>query len=214
MFYMVCATLVISVYFPFSSKPERIYVSLRRRFFRHCARIMQVNAAPATFTNNISLLLLGSGAPLLTKMATWGPQIDDSLFADDDSRHIAALNRACELLHGQIQVLVLRRRDFQANPLVTAARRKSRGNAIATLCQCLAEHAPPEAFEQLRPNLTGIEAQLNELLGDDYLDRYDSHELAQFYVYLHLHASIFESMQACREAQQALDWQRLGETRF
>ena len=214
MFYMVCTTLIISVHFPFSSKPERIYASLRRRFFRHCARIMRVNARPATFTNNVSLLFLGSGAPLLTKMATWGPQIDDSFFADDGARHIAALNRACELLHGQLQVLATRRHDFQANPLIAAVRHKTSGNAIATLCDSLADHALPVAFEQLQSSLTGIEAQLDELLGDDYLDRYDSHELAQFYVYLHLHASIFESMQACREAQQALDWQRLGETRF
>ena len=175
---------------------------------------MQVNARPATFTNNISLLFLGSGAPLLTKMATWGPQIDGSFFAGDGSQHISALNRACELLHGQLQVLAIRRPEFEENPLIAATRRNSRGNTMATICDKLATLDPAKDVEHLRYSMDNIEARLDELLGDDYLERYSAKELAQFYVYLNLHASIFDSIKTCRKAQQALDWQRLGETRF
>lgn len=214
MFYMVCSTLIISVYFPFSSKPERIYTSLRRRFFQHCARWMRMDAKPRSMANRVALTLLGDGAPLLAKMATWGPKIHASYFADDIQQRIAALNRACELLYGQLKVLAMRRKDFNKNSLIAAAQRNSNGNPIATLCENLAFHGPTVVFEQLRSSLSDIEARLDGLLGEDYLERYDSHDLAQFYIYLNLYASIFNSLEACKEAQQALDWQQLGETRF
>jgi hypothetical protein len=60
----------------------------------------------------------------------------------------------------------------------------------------------------------GTRQRLDEFLGNDYLHRYDRLQLAQFYVYLNLQASILASIQACREAQAALDWQQLGDTRF
>ena len=59
-----------------------------------------------------------------------------------------------------------------------------------------------------------IERQLDELLGEDYLERYDRHQLAQFYVYLNQQASILSSLQDCREAQAAMDWQQLAGSRF
>jgi hypothetical protein len=214
MFYMVCTTLIVSVHFPFSSKPERIYASLRRRFFRHCARQLRLAGEPASFTNNLRLACLGSGAPLLTKMATWGPQIDGSFFNDDADQPIAALNRACELLLGQLQVSAVRRDDFRENSLITAARHNSSGKILAEMCEKLANLDSTEEPESPGPNLNNIEAGLDELLGDDFLSRYGTRELAQFYIYLNLQASIFASLAACAEAQQALDWQRLGETRF
>ena len=66
----------------------------------------------------------------------------------------------------------------------------------------------------MESRLTGIEQRLDEFLEDDYLDRYDRLQLAQFYVYLNLLASILGSLNSCREALVALDWQQLGETRF
>ena len=214
MFYTVCATLIISIYFPFSSRPERLYVSLRRRFFRHCAKWIRLNAVAMPTSRSVSTILQGDGSALLEKMVNWGEKIDHSLLDDNGTHQVAALNRACELLHGQLQVLALRRQDFNENSLVRATQHNRRDGPMAVLCDNLAIHGSAQAFEQMRSSLAGIQEQLDELLGDDYLDRYHPHELAQFYVYLNLQASIYDSIEACRKAQLALDWQRLGETRF
>jgi hypothetical protein len=92
--------------------------------------------------------------------------------------------------------------------------RKRSGSALAALCDHLANRGSEQVFTQLLPAEQDIEARLDQLLGDDYLERYDAHQLAQFYVYLNLQASLLESIIACRDAQAAMDWQRLGETRF
>lgn len=214
MFYMVCATLIIAMYFPFSSKPERIYASLRRRFFRLCAKWLRLNARRSKVADLASRVFLRSGAALVSKMATWGPKMDASLFAEDGQQQLATLNRSCELLYSQLQVLALRHGEFRENTLIIAAQSEDNGNSMAALCDNLADHGPGQDFDLLRSRLTDIEERLDELLGDDYLDRYDPHQLAQFYVYLNLQASIFFNLDACREAQHALDWQRMGESRF
>jgi hypothetical protein len=82
------------------------------------------------------------------------------------------------------------------------------------LCDNLAHLGSPQDFENILPARESVEAQLDELLGDDYLQRYDVHQIAQFYVYLNLQASILDSIVACRDAQQTIDWHRLRESRF
>jgi hypothetical protein len=133
---------------------------------------------------------------------------------ENGQQQIAALNNSCELLYGQLQVLALRHREFSGNSLIVATQRRGGVKSIAVLCDNLAEQVTGTAIAQVQANVADIEARLDELLGDDYQDRYDSHELAQFYVYLNLQASIYWSLLACGQAQQALDWQRMGETRF
>ena len=214
MFYMVCATLIISMHFPFSSKPEHLYTSLVRRFFRLCARWLREDSRSGNSAGAVPRAFINRGAALLEKMATWGPKIDASLFTGDGQRQMTEFNGSCELLFAQLQVLALRHREFDRNPLIAAARRRSNGNLLADICDNLAGYGPAPALDQLQGRLTNIEERLDELLGDDYLDRYDPHELAQFYVYLNLQASIFHGLVDCRAAQQALDWQRMGETRF
>ena len=214
MFYTVCATLIVAMHFPFSSKPQHLYTSLQRRFFRLCAKWLRANAKPGRTTDAVAHRFMVSSAALLGKMATWGPKIDAACFTGDGQQQVATLNSACELLYAQLQVLALRHHEFSDNALIAAVQRNSSGSPIATFCDNLAVNGPTPALVQLQPSVTDIEERLDELLGDDYLDRYDPHELAQFYVYLNLQASIFLSLVACGKAQQALDWQRLRETRF
>lgn len=214
MFYMVCAILIIATSFPFPSKPQTLYASLRCRFFRLCARWFRLYTSGNPLTCFISHAAIGSSTAILTKMTTWGAQIDDDLFAGDGQAQVANLNRACELLFGQLQVLELRRHEFLRNPLINTVQRKRSGSALAALCDHLANRGSEQVFTQLLPAEQDIEARLDQLLGDDYLERYDAHQLAQFYVYLNLQASLLESIIACRDAQAAMDWQRLGETRF
>jgi hypothetical protein len=213
MFYLVCSMLIISVSFPFTSKPERLYASLRRRFFEHCALAIRVNTAPPGITTVLARLRMGNGAALLTKMKSWGAMIDDSYFPANGTQQINALNRACELLYGQLQIMALRKQVFAGNPLITAARRGAT-NSLAQLCDALAQNSSEEPFQQVEASLVGTRQRLDEFLGNDYLHRYDRLQLAQFYVYLNLQASILASIEACREAQAALDWQQLGDTRF
>jgi hypothetical protein len=62
--------------------------------------------------------------------------------------------------------------------------------------------------------LIGVREGLDELRRKDNPLGADLRELAQFYVYLNLQASILQSIGSCHEAQQAMDWEQLTQARF
>ena len=111
-------------------------------------------------------------------------------------------------------MLAVRQPAFMENPLIALTWANTRYNPLAQICDALATGDQDQVLEELGTDRAGVEARLDELLGDDYLQRYDQRQLAQFYVYLNLQASILASIQACSDAQAALDWQQLGETKF
>ena len=59
-----------------------------------------------------------------------------------------------------------------------------------------------------------LKEQLDELRQEQQLEKYERAELAEFFVYLNLRASILDNLRVCREAQRALDWNQLAGTRF
>jgi len=211
MFYMVCTLLIISVHFPFTSKPQRLYPSLRRRFFHQCSQLLRITSLPGKATPH---LRLGITAALLAKMKFWGAQIDGAYFNANGKEQLNALNQSSDLLLAQLQVMADRSKEFGDNPLINSLRGRSNPSPLAELSDALAAGPAEHTFEQVRARLRGINERLGEFLGESYLDRYGTQQVAQFYVYLNLQASILSSLQACLDAQQALDWQQLKETKF
>lgn len=211
MFYMVCTLLIISVHFPFTSKPQRLYPSLRRRFFHQCSQLLRITSLPGKATPR---LRLGITAALLAKMKFWGAQIDGAYFNANGKEQLNALNQSSDLLLAQLQVMADRSKEFGDNPLINSLRGRSNPSPLAELSDALAAGPAEHTFEQVRARLRGINERLGEFLGESYLDRYGTQQVAQFYVYLNLQASILSSLQACLDAQQALNWQQLKETKF
>ena len=218
MFYMVCALQIVSIYIPFSSRPQVIYASLRRRFFAHCAACLALHTRTGRINDLRLHLHQSSAGAVLAKMHSFGPMIDTQYFPANEPQKIAALNRACDLLHGQLQVLCLRRETFRANPLIAAVQRRPDPQPLAELCDTLAANPGKEeidrVFQQSQRRLTGIEQRLDDFLGDRPAENHDLGALARFYVYLNQQAAIHAGIEGCRQAQQALDWPQLQETRF
>jgi hypothetical protein len=213
MFYMICALLIISIHFPFTSKPERIYAGLRRRFFYHCGRLAAVGNDP-TGSPRWTRLRLRRDSALLAKLHHWGSRVDSALFPSAGPTSIGALNRQCDLLQSQLLVLLGRANEFAQNPLIAAGDSRARARLFRTLCDELARNRYTSVFDETQENLAGLLQRLDDHLGSDYLERYSTEELAQFYVYLDLQVSILSGLYSCLQAQQALDWGQLGEARF
>lgn len=215
MFYMICATLIITIYFPFSSKPERVYASLRRRFFLACARDITRLGNPGRYRWWSPAENRGA---LLAKMHSWGAMAASRQASSNERHELLALNDACDLLEAQLQVLSRRQEDFLDNPLIASARRRAQPSPLASLCRTLAQTtdgaALAQRFKQLGARLAGIDSRLDEFLGTDYLQRYNNQQIAHFYVFLNLQASMLETLQECASAQQLIDWQQLEENSF
>ena len=150
MFYLVCATLIVTTSFPFSSRPEDIYRSLVRRFFRDCAQRLD-NLGRTGLRGSLSRLLIrGRGDLLLSKMQLWGTKIDFAYFGDLQAEEVQQLNRQCDILCAQIDVLERRQHQYLTHKLVSAARRQASGHTLASACRITAQHAGDDLCDHPR----------------------------------------------------------------
>ena len=211
--YMLCALLIITTHFPFSSKPEKLYPSLCRRFFKRCARSLDI---ATDFRRNRAGLPRDDGSTQLAKLLAWGEKIDSQYFSANTPQKVRRLSQACELLHGQIDVMLMRRKEFANNQLIVATYSANSPKLLVDLCDNLAvagnEDSP--AFNRIETTLMGVRERLDLLRQEQELQKYQPQELAQFFIYLNLQQSILSSIRSCYNAKQALNWQQLGETRF
>ncbi len=213
-FYLMCAMLIITIYFPFTSKPERLYGGMLQRFFYRAARTME---RASDYRARPRALPAQDGSSLLAKLHTWGSKIDSDYFSGDVKGQIAQLNQACDLLLGQVQVLLLRRDEFARNRLICATRIHGSHDLLVDLTDNLAsgEAQSDDVQEKLiAESLLDMRERLDTLRHPEEVTKYDRAELAQFFVYLNLRASILDSIRACRRAHRDVDWARLAGKRF
>ena len=218
--YMVCTSLLVTVHFPFTSQPQKLFVSFRRRFFTTCEKIIAQVSTPSRFGHRRLLQnRLVTAATLGAKMRQWGGMLAKKQYPGSSAENISQYNFACTVLLEQLKILVRKNDQFSRNELIVRAQATTNtGGALASLCRSLAQPARPTemaaAFEEVTKGLGSIEQRLGELLGDDYLHRYDKRQLGEFYLYLNLQASIGVGIVQCRNAVEALDWKQLQGNSF
>lgn len=216
-FYLVCALLVISVNVPFSSRPERLYPTFSRRFFRHCAWLIhglhRPDGPPDWQVHSHQLRM----NDLVLKMSFWGARIDSNYFDRNDAEALAALNRCCEVMASQIESLYRRKREMGDNALLERIRWSADESVLASLCASLAEGGVEqieEQFSRASDALTEMEQHLDYLLGDESIQQYAREEIAEFFTLLHLQAALADTIIHCRDHMRCLDLDQLGENRF
>ena len=211
--YMLCALLIITIHFPFTSKPEKLYAGLCRRFFKRCAHTLD---AATDYRRRPRNLPGDDGSLQLAKLRIWGEKIDSVYFPANPAHIVHHLNQACELLHGQIEVMAMRRKEFAGNRLIAASYSPNSPKIMVDLCHNLAtaDTENNAVFSRVENALMEVNNRLNALRQDEELQKYERQDLAQFFIYLNLQQSILSSVRACYEARRALDWEQLAETRF
>lgn len=214
MFYLACALLLVTTNIPFSSRPERVYRNLLRRFFRHSALLLHRDDEPGSWRRAKRRLSAGAGQSLLSRMALWGSRVKPITAEPTLPQQVALLNQRCDILFGQIHALRSRAAEFAANPLVREAERQTPGGGLAACCLALADGDAGDECAALTARLGRIEQRLNQFLENAGAADYHRRTLAQFYVYLALQASIFRALQEVQDAQSAIDLTQLTQTRF
>jgi uncharacterized membrane protein YccC len=217
MFYIVCAMLIISVNFPFTSNRAKLYAGLRRRFFRNCANIITGLRSPGFVGRWLVKVRLDVGDALITKMRGWGPMIDNGYYNRCTTEAITSFTAACDVLQGELRAVRTRLMSASDNPLVGRAIRQSDGSIQSALCLALVDGNQDNIsalFEHAASEAQAAKKRLDHLLQDADIAQYSNKELADFYVFLNLTISLYRSLVACKDAAGELDWQQLQGHQF
>jgi uncharacterized membrane protein YccC len=217
MFYLVCALLIISVNFPFTSNRAQLYAGLPRRFFRNCQHLVHRVDAHSGLERKLATIRLNIGEALIGKMHAWGPMIDSATYDRNQTQAISTFSSACDILQGQLRVAATRNLEAGDNRLINRARRRAEKTLQWGLCNALAagDRAQIEKqFEQARAEVEGVEKRLDLFLRDKDMEQYSQRELADFYGFLNMRVAIYASLVACHDAYCALDWNQLRQHQY
>ena len=220
LFYMVVFMIIFAHYFPFSSKPEHLFLTVKERYFRHTRSLLAIYQKPPNrhFTSLKCALHLVTLNVSAHKLKVWGSKINHKHFDKTTPQAIAAFSHACDVLSNHINTLMSAEKKLAMNPLITKLRQEYSDNIIPLMAGSLASHQITEeldsVFEQYSQDYQVLEDKLEGFFSELDLSDYAYSEIADFYILLNLKRNVFEAIKHCKQTYEDIDWVNLRQKRF
>ncbi|CAM2776973.1 FUSC family protein [Vibrio mytili] len=220
LFYMVVFMIIFAHYFPFSSKPEHLFLTVKERYFRHTRSLLAIYQKPPNrhFTSLKCALHLVTLNVSVHKLKVWGSKINHKHFDKTTPQAIAAFSHACDVLSNHINTLMSAEKKLAMNPLITKLRQEYSDNIIPLMAGSLASHQITEeldsVFEQYSQDYQVLEDKLEGFFSELDLSDYAYSEIADFYILLNLKRNVFEAIKHCKQTYEDIDWVNLRQKRF
>ncbi len=222
-FYAFLFMLMLFYYIPFSTKPEHLFLLMKKRFFRLSQDLLQRNR---NLESNKGTLLGRIAANYSTKhlmgtvkkMQLWASQLDDKYFDDIDKNMLLGFTKECETFTYLLQIMYHKDAQMSNNPLVKAFREANSKNTLADL---LGEYAAGKEVKEIaaiwrdeKKIVTKIEEGLKTFLSDVKPGQYSEKEIIEFYENISLRRNVWLSLFSCQKMMEELDFKVLERSRF
>ena len=220
---MVLAVVIIIVchYIPTSPRPEKIFLRLLNRFFRHSEFLISGNKTGlmehwrrAWYSNNLSALPV--------RLAAWGARIDHRSFPNNSPEQVQALVTALHELALRIKALVDAREQPQAAHLVNELRDDFQAWRVLIEKEFGLWAASPETViesgvdmpDRLAKRLTRLETRSEETFTLDDKGTFKPKDYENFYRLLGSYRGLSESGIKYIQVAGKIDWAHWQEARF
>ncbi len=223
MFYAFLFLLLLFYYIPFSTKPEHLFLVMKKRFFRLSQILLQRSS---NLTNDKGSLLGKMRAKYskihlmgtVKKMQLWASKIDDKYFDTVDKDLLLGFTKECETFVYLLEMMHHRDIQMLDNPLIKGFREKHDG---ATLADLLGEYAEGKEVKDVDPFwkdekqiITKIEERLKVFLSNVAPGQYSEKEIIEFYENISLRRNVWLSLFSCQKMMEELDFKVLERSRF
>ena len=222
-FYLFLFTLLIFYYIPFSTKPEVLFLTLKKRFFTLSYDLLQRS-------NN---LLSQKGSPLgrlkawyaqkhltntVKKMQLWASKIDTKYFDTLDQKTLLAFTKECESFAYLLQMMYRQEISSMDNRLI---QRFKEGRVTPKLAELTILYAQNNRLKDLEQRwedpqklIDAIEAYLAEFFSQMKPGEYSQDEIINFYELIALRRNVWVSFFHCQKLLEQLDLKVLERSRF
>jgi uncharacterized membrane protein YccC len=224
---LVLSVLVVTAYIPTSPRPEKAFLRLLRRYFRHAEFLMARLALDWERRKGLlgrwkTTLYRNDLLELPEKLAVWGQHIDYRTFPDNTPKQVEALVTNLQALAYRIKELIEARQYLQADLLVRELSDDLRAWRILVENRfqlwadnpTMAVELGGQVQERLTARLAKFETRLDEtfrLVGEDDL-RDEEYENA--YRLLGGFRGLSEAMIAYARLADGMNWAQWREERF
>ncbi|MGF1686993.1 FUSC family protein [Photobacterium japonica] len=224
LFYLTVMVVVVSHYFPFTSRPADLVMVFRERFLRHAYRLILLHQTPtlSRWDRWVSAWRMATMKVALTKMKVWNSKINHGFYREVEADTLAAFVSECERCHHHITMLLKASDRLAESPLVRRARQQHKDTVIPQLITALlvlptAHNATKDMADAkgntnehddvlLAQDYQQLETRLNAYFTSLEWDSYSHSDIADFYIFLNLKKNIFESLLRCKQASDAVQW--------
>ncbi|HCZ9280870.1 TPA: FUSC family protein [Vibrio alginolyticus] len=220
LFYMVVFMIIFAHYFPFSSRPEHLFLTIKERYFRHTRELFttyqqQSSSVITPLKRALHLVTLNVSSK---KLKVWGSKINHKHFDKTTPEAIGAFSKACDVLSNHINILMAAEKKLMTNPLITQLRQQHRDSIIPLMAGALASHQATQeldsVFDQYSQDYQTFEDKLEDFFSELDLSDYAYSEIAGFYILLNLKRNVFEAIKHCKQTYEDIDWVNLQQKRF
>jgi hypothetical protein len=220
LFYMVVFMIIFAHYFPFNSRPEHLFLTLKERYFRHVRElfICYHEQSESTYKESKRALHLITLNVSSKKLKAWGSKINHKLFNKTPPEAISAFSKSCDALSNHINILVATEQKLTSNRLIKQLRNQHRDTILPLMANALASPKTTteldSVFEQYSEAYQSFENKLEDFFSELDLSDYAYSEIAGFYILLNLKRNVFEAMTQCKQTYEGIDWVNLRQKRF
>ncbi|WP_444544081.1 FUSC family protein [Photobacterium aphoticum] len=157
LFYLTVAIVVVSHYFPFTSRPSDLILVFRERFFRHAHALIVLHQTPhdtslrGWWTHKVSAWRMATMKVALTKLKVWSSKLNYGNYPEVDADKVMAFVRECEGFHHHLTMLLKVSDHFADSPLVRRARQQHKDTIIPQLILAIAGEAERKTSASMAP---------------------------------------------------------------
>lgn len=225
---MLVLFLVIAVsYLLPSPRPEKIFLRLLKRFFRH-AEVRLSRLDPDARQNHgwgnrvKAAFYRGDLAGVSDKLALYGRQIDHRLLPDPSAEQIQRIVDSTRIIAHRIHMLEEAERYAQDNRLIEGVRDAVRAWRLAVQAECRSLAADIEKAarlstvgqHRLKGRLDSLETRIREVFAFSGDDGLTSADYENFYRYLGALRGVSEAGIEYARLAGTVNWRQLSEERF
>ncbi|KIP77309.1 membrane protein [Vibrio harveyi] len=220
LFYMVVFMIIFAHYFPFNSRPEHLFLTMKERYFRHVGDLFTSYQEESESTyrklkRSLHLITLNVSSK---KLKVWGSKVNHKLFDKTPPEAIGAFSKSCDTLSNHVNILMAAEQRLLSNPLIKQLRSKHTDSILPLMAGALASHQATDeldsVFEKYSQDYQSFENKLEDFFSELDLSDYAYSEIAGFYILLNLKRNVFEAINQCKQTYEDIDWVNLRQKRF
>lgn len=222
-FYLFLFLLLLFYYVPFSTKPEHLFLVMKKRFFKLSEMFIRRNTSlenhKGSFLGRVSVKYSEIHlSETVKKMQLWASQVDDKYFDDVDKKLLLGFTKECETFAYLLEMMYYRNNEMLHNPLLKVFRKKYKGALLADL---LGEYAQGKNIYDVDPFwrdetqiISKIEENLKSFLSEVNYGTYSEKEIIEFYENISLRRNVWIALFNCQKIMEEIDFKALETSRF
>jgi len=214
MFYAFLFLLLFFYYFPFSTKPEHLFLTNKQRFFTLSQTLVSHHWHHLD-NRRIHLFQQLKGwyakthlIHTLKSMQLWSSQIDEKYFSEIEKRDLVAFTQECEVFANLL--LIISHNKQKENRLL-----KAYISHISIVPHFInIDDAPEEKVQESDAIVNRIEKSLTHFFASQDLSKYSKDEVIDFYERISMHKNSWRAFFSCQKLMREIDFNVLKESRF